>query len=95
MTDDGRHPMRDHLAADADTRAGAREADTSEADRPETPIPPPKPNEGGQGVDDHVITPYPRGIGHQPTDALDLGVDDEHLSSPSQGVKPEENPDEA
>jgi hypothetical protein len=59
----------------------------------ETPIPPPKPDEGAQGVDDHVATPYPRGIGHQPTDALDPGVDDEHLSSPSQGSKPEPIPD--
>jgi hypothetical protein len=62
-------------------------------DVPETPIPAPKPNESGQGVDDHVVTPYPRGLGHQPTDTLDEGVDDEHLSSPSQGVKPEPIPE--
>jgi hypothetical protein len=44
-------------------------------------------------VDDHQVTPYPRGIGHQPTSGLDPSVDDEHLSSPSQGVKVEEAPD--
>jgi hypothetical protein len=59
----------------------------------ETPISPAKPDEGAKGVDDHVVTPYPRGIGHQPTEELDPGVDDEHLSSPSQGVKPEEIPE--
>jgi hypothetical protein len=80
MTDDRRESPSERLSPEPDT--------------PQTPIPPPKPNEGGQGVDDHVVTPYPRGIGHQPTDSLDPGVDDEHLSSPSQGVKPEENPDQ-
>ena len=63
-------------------------------ERPETPIPPPHKDDGARGVDDHVATPYPRGIGHQPTDKLDPGVDDEHLSSPSQGVRPEEVPDQ-
>jgi hypothetical protein len=65
----------------------------AKTDTPETEIPPPKADDSGEGVDDHVVTPYPRGIGHQPTEALDPGVDDEHLSSPSQGVKPEPIPD--
>jgi hypothetical protein len=34
------------------------------------------------------------GIGHQPTEALDQGVDDEHVLSPSPGVKPEPIPDQ-
>jgi hypothetical protein len=46
-----------------------------------------------RGVDDHVVTPYPRGIGHQPTDGLDRGVETEHLGSSSQGVKVEDVPD--
>jgi len=46
-----------------------------------------------RGVDDHRVTPYPTGIGHQPTDDLDASVDDENLSSPSQGVKVERSPD--
>jgi hypothetical protein len=45
------------------------------------------------GVDDHAVTPYPRGVLNQPTDGLDRGVDTEHLASPSQGVKVEETPD--
>jgi hypothetical protein len=44
------------------------------------------------GVDDHAITPHPRGIGHQPSDGLDKGVDAEHLASESQGVKVERVP---
>jgi hypothetical protein len=68
--------------------------DPDETDGPETPITPPKADQGSQAVDDHVVTPHPRGIGHQPTEALDRGVDDEHLSSPSQGVKPEPIPDQ-
>jgi hypothetical protein len=77
-----------------DDRRSLGEHPAQAADSPESPIPPPKPNEGAEGVDDHVVTPYPRGIGHQPTESLDPSVDDEHLSSPSQGVKPEENPDQ-
>jgi hypothetical protein len=57
--------------------------------RSEVEIPPPPVPAGSGAVDDHVVTPYPRGIGHQPTDGLDAGVDTEHLSSSSQGVRPE------
>jgi hypothetical protein len=53
-------------------------------------LPPPHEPPGSGAVDDHVATPYPRGIGHQPTEGLDTGVGEEHLSSPSQGVRPEE-----
>jgi hypothetical protein len=46
-----------------------------------------------RGVDDHVATPYPRGIGHQPTAGLDAGADPEHLASSSQGARVEQVPD--
>jgi hypothetical protein len=59
----------------------------------ETPILPPKPGEGAEAVDDHTVTPHPRGIDEQPTAELDPTVDDEHLSSPSQGVRPEPVPE--
>jgi hypothetical protein len=59
----------------------------------ERTIPPPDVDPATRGVDDHVITPYPRGIGHQPTGGLDEGVDPEHLDSSSQGVKTEDAPD--
>jgi hypothetical protein len=36
-----------------------------------------------------VAAPAPRG-GHQPAEGLDRGVGTQHLSSPSQGVRPEE-----
>jgi hypothetical protein len=39
------------------------------------------------------VTPHPRGIDEQPTAELDPTVDDEHLSSPSQGVRPEPVPE--
>jgi hypothetical protein len=51
------------------------------------------PADSGRGVDDHLITPHPRGIGHQPTNDLDEGVAPEHLSESSQGVKIEDAPD--
>jgi len=51
------------------------------------------PSGSARGVDDHTVTPHPTGIGHQPTDELDAGVDTEHLGSPSQGVRPEKTPD--
>jgi hypothetical protein len=50
-------------------------------------LPPPKPNRGAMGVDDHVAN-EPLGLGHQPDDDLDRGVDRENLNSPSQGVRP-------
>lgn len=47
---------------------------------------------GMRETDDHVAGAAPRG-GGQPTEGLDPGVGDEHLSSPSQGVRPiERNP---
>jgi hypothetical protein len=64
-------------------------------DRRETPIPPdaevielppPKADPGAEAVDDHVAH-QPLGLGHQPADDLDPGVDPEHIDSPSQGVK--------
>ena len=58
------------------------------ADRPEREIPTPKLEEGMRETDDHVMGPAPRG-GAQPVDELDRGVADEHVKSPSQGVRPE------
>jgi hypothetical protein len=55
-------------------------------------IPPPKGDPGMREADDHVAGEAPRDGGHQPTTGLDRGVGDEHLSSPSQGVRPEEVP---
>ena len=56
----------------------------------EREIPVPKADPGMRETDDHVAGRAPRGNAHQPTDALDRGVGDEHLSSSSQGVRPEE-----
>ena len=58
----------------------------------EREVPPPKAHRGSMATDDHVAREAPGG-GHQPTDELDPAIDDEHLSSPSQGVRPEETPD--
>lgn len=55
---------------------------------PERELPPPPDEPGMRDTDDHVARPSPRGP-HQPTDTLDPGTDDEHLKSPSQGVRPE------
>jgi hypothetical protein len=54
----------------------------------EETIPPPKDEPGARAVDDHVDGRAPAG-GTQPTDGLDRGVDDDHINSPSQGVRPE------
>jgi hypothetical protein len=59
----------------------------------EREVPPPKALRGSVATDDHVAGDAPRG-GHQPTAALDPTADDEHLNSPSQGVRPEETPDD-
>jgi hypothetical protein len=61
----------------------------------ERTIPPRDMDRAGRrsAVDDHVVTPYPRGIGHQPTGGLDEGVVTEHLADSSQGVKVEHVPD--
>jgi hypothetical protein len=58
----------------------------------ETEVRPPKADHAAQGVDDHGAGSA-LGLGHQPVDGLDHGVDVEHLSSSSQGVRPEEQPD--
>jgi hypothetical protein len=54
----------------------------------ERDIPAPLDHPGLRATDDHTAGPAPRG-GHQPTEGLDRGVGDEHLASPSQGVRPE------
>lgn len=54
-------------------------------------LPPPKADRGNQATDDHVAAPTPGEEG-QPTDELDPNVADEHVRSPSQGVRPEETP---
>lgn len=54
----------------------------------EREMPAPKADAGMQETDDHVMGQAPRGD-TQPVDQLDPGVDDEHLDSPSQGVRPE------
>jgi hypothetical protein len=54
----------------------------------EVEIPAPKANPGARAVDDHVAG-RPYGLGHQPSDDLDAGVGDEHVDSPSQGVRPD------
>ena len=57
-------------------------------DRDEREIPPPKVDPGKRETDDHVMGRPPTGDA-QPADDLDLGVGDEHVKSPSQGVRPE------
>ena len=54
----------------------------------EREIPTLKPEPGMRETDDHVMGQAPRGDS-QPVDDLDPGVDGEHISSPSQGVRPE------
>jgi hypothetical protein len=55
-------------------------------------LPPPKADRGNQATDDHVAAaPTPRGEA-QPSDELGPNVADEHLRSPSQGVRPEKTP---
>lgn len=57
----------------------------------ERSIPPPKADPGMQATDDHVAAAAPRGSSHQPAEGLDRGTGDEHVSSPSQGVRPVEH----
>jgi hypothetical protein len=57
-------------------------------DRDEREIPPPKADPGMRETDDHVMG-QPRHGKTQAVDDLDLGVGDEHVRSPSQGVRPE------
>lgn len=57
-------------------------------DAREQEIPTPKPDPGMRVTDDHVMGQAPGGDG-QPVDGLDRGVADEHVKSPSQGVRPE------
>jgi len=54
----------------------------------EREIPAPKSDPGMRETDDHLMGQAPRGD-TQPVDALDPGVDAEHLKSSSQGVRPE------
>ena len=54
----------------------------------EREIPAPRTDPGMLDTDDHVMGQAPRSE-TQPVDDLDPGVDDEHLNSPSQGVRPE------
>ena len=54
----------------------------------EREIPAPTADPGMRETDDHVMGQAPRGDA-QPVEGLDPGVDDEHLKSPSQGVRPE------
>jgi hypothetical protein len=54
----------------------------------EREIPTPKLDPGMRGTDDHAMGPAPRGEA-QPAEDLDRGVGDEHVKSPSQGVRPE------
>lgn len=63
---------------------------TNEADRREQQIPPPPADPGMRAVDDHAMADAPRGRG-QDADGLDRGVGDEHVTSASQGVRPETN----
>jgi hypothetical protein len=46
-----------------------------------------------RGVDDHVATPYPRGIGHQDTGVIDDAAEREHLTPSWQGARREDAPD--
>ena len=62
--------------------------DKPDQKRDEREIPPPKADPGMLETDDHVMARAPRGDG-QPIGDLDPAVDDEHLKSPSQGVRPE------
>ena len=54
----------------------------------EREMPAPKSDPGMRETDDHIMGQAPRGD-TQPIDELDPGIDDEHLDSPSQGVRPE------
>ena len=65
---------------------GSNLADRLRADDEVIELPPPKADPGNAALDDHVAG-QPLGLGHQPTDDLDRGVDPEHIDSPSQGVK--------
>lgn len=55
--------------------------------RRERDIPPPKDDPGMHSTDDHVAGTTPRGAS-QPTSSLEGSASREHLSSPSQGVRP-------
>jgi hypothetical protein len=55
----------------------------------ETNIPADELDPGMRETDDHVAGD-PTAAGHQPTADLDRGVATEHLSSPSQGARPDE-----
>ncbi|HET9681258.1 MAG TPA: hypothetical protein VFP19_04400 [Candidatus Limnocylindrales bacterium] len=66
-------------------------SDQPVADDEVVQLPPPANPPGAQAVNDHVAG-RPLGLGHQPSDDLEDEVDDEHLHSPGQGVRPEARP---
>lgn len=59
--------------------------------RRERDIPPPKDDPGMRSTDDHVAGTTPRGAS-QPMSSLEGSASREHLSSPSQGIRPIERP---
>jgi hypothetical protein len=59
----------------------------------ERTIPPPDVDPAARGVDDHLVTPHPEGIGHQPTGGLDDAAEREHLTPSWQGARVEEVPE--
>jgi hypothetical protein len=59
----------------------------------EREIPPPPGDPGAAEVDDHVVVPFPRGIGHQPTGTVDDESRREQLTPSWQGARPEPVPD--
>jgi hypothetical protein len=67
----------------------------SRQSRGERSIPPRDIDPAGsaRGVDDHAVTPDPRGIGHQDTGGLDDAAEREHLTPSWQGARVEDAPD--
>jgi hypothetical protein len=70
-------------------------ADDERATGTERTVPPRDidPDGSAVGVDDHIITPHPNGIGHQPTGRVDDAAEREHLTPSWQGAKVEDAPD--
>ena len=59
----------------------------------EREIPPPPDDPGTADADDHVVIPFPKGIGHQPTGGVDEESRREQLTPSWQGARPERVPD--
>lgn len=55
----------------------------------EREIPPPPDDPATADADDHVVIPFPKGIGHQPTGSVDDESRREQLTPSWQGVRPE------